>query len=54
MFTDNITLGFPYSTREVNFKLLVSGVDRLVAAIISQDLGVQHFDDENGHMLCFM
>ena len=52
MFTDNITLGISYSTREVNFKSLASGVDtieactesnRVVAAIILQDLGVQHF-----------
>ena len=52
MFTDNITFGIPYSTKEANFKSLVSGVgtikactyiNRVVAAIISQDLGVQHF-----------
>ena len=45
------------------FKSLVSGVDTrkactlsdcVVAAIIFQDLGVQHFGDENVHMLCFM
>ena len=63
MFTDNITLGIPNSTREVTFKSLVSGVDtikactqsnRVVAAIILQDLGVQHFGGENGHMLCLM
>ena len=64
MFTDNITLGIPYSTREVNFKsLVISGTDTIkaftliycvVAAIILQDLGVRHFGDENVHMLCFM
>ena len=26
----------------------------VVAAILLQDLGAQHFGDENGHMLCFM
>ena len=31
MFTDNITLGIPYSTREVNFKSLVCGVDTIKA-----------------------
>ena len=25
MFTDNLTFGVPYSTREINFKSLVSG-----------------------------
>ena len=63
MFTNNITLGLPYSTRGVTFTSLVSGTDTKkactssnceVAAIILQDLGVQHFGDENGHMLCFM
>ena len=63
MFTDNITLEIPYSTREVHFKSLVSGADTIkactlidcvVAAIILQYLGVQHFGDENVHMLCFM
>ena len=63
MFTDNITLGIPYTTREVNFKSLVSGTDtikactliyRVVAAIILQDLGVQHFGDENVHVLCLL
>ena len=63
MFTDNITLGIPYSTREVNFKSLVSGTDTIkactlidcvVAAIILQDLGVRHFGHENVHMLCLM
>ena len=63
MFTDSIKLGIPYSTREVNFKLLVNGVDmikactlsnRVVAATILQDLGVQNFGDENGHTLCLM
>ena len=63
MFTDNITLGIPYSTREVNFKSLVSGTDTIkactliyceVAAIILQHLSVQHFGDENFHMLCLM
>ena len=29
-------------------------IDCVVAAIILQDLGVQHFGDENVHMLCFM
>ena len=29
MFTDNITLGVPYSTRGVTFKALVSGVDTI-------------------------
>ena len=64
MFTDNLTFGIPYSTKETNFKSLVSGVDtikartlsnRVVAAVILQDLGVQHFgtrQGENGHMLC--
>ena len=60
MFTDNITLGIPYTKREVNFKSLVSGTDTItactliycvVAPIILQDLGVQHFGDENVHML---
>ena len=55
MFTDNITLGIPYTTREVNFKSLVSGTNTIkactliycvVAAIILQDLGVQHFGDK--------
>ena len=63
MFTDNITLGIPYTTREVNFKSLVSGTDTItactliycvVAAIILQDLDVQHFGDENVHMLCLL
>ena len=63
MFTDNITLGIPYTTREVNFKLLASGTDTIkvctliycvVAAIILQTLGIQHFGDENVHMLCLM
>ena len=45
------------------FKSLVSEVDTIkactlidcvVAVIILQDLGVQHFGDENVHMLCFM
>ena len=63
MFTDNITLGIPYTTRKVSYKSLVSGTDTMkactliycvVAAIILQDLGVQHFDDENVHMLCLM
>ena len=45
------------------FKSLVSGVDTIkactlsdcvVAAIILQDLGVQHFGDENVHMLCLL
>ena len=63
MFTDNITLGIPYTTKEVNFKSLVSGTDTtkactsihcVVAAIILQDLGVQHFGDENVHMLCLL
>ena len=63
MFTDNITLGIPYTTREVNFKSLVSGTDTItactliycvVAAIILQDLRVQHFGDENVHMLCLL
>ena len=31
MFTDYVTFGIPYSTREVNFKLLVSGVDTIKA-----------------------
>ena len=62
MFTDNVTLGIPYSTRSI-FKSLVSGVDTIkvctltncvVAAIILQDLGVRHFGGENVHMLCFM
>ena len=61
MFTDNITLGIPYSTKEVNFKSLVSGTVTIkactliycvVAAIILQDLGVRHFGDGNVHMLC--
>ena len=57
MFTDNITLGIRYTTREVNFKSLVSGTDTIKACtliycvvaatgIILQDLGVQHFGDE--------
>ena len=63
MFTDNITLGIPYTTREVDFKSLVSGTDTIkactliycvVAAIILQDFAVQHFGDENVHMLCLM
>ena len=63
MFTDNITLGIPYTTRKVNFKSLVSGTDTIkactliycvVAAIILKDLGVQHFGDENVHMLCLL
>ena len=63
MFTDNITLGIPYITREVNFKSLVSGTDTIkactliycvVAAITLQGLGVQHFGDENVNMLYFM
>ena len=63
MFTDNITLGIPYTTREVNFKSLVSGTDTIkactliycvVAAITLQGLGVQHCVDENVNMLCFM
>ena len=63
MSTDNITLGIPYTTRKVNFKSLVSGTDTIkactliycvVAAMILQGLGVQHFGDENVHMLCFM
>ena len=63
MFTNDKTFGIPYSTKEANFKSLVSGVDtikactqinRIVAAIILQDLGVQHFGGENGHMLCSM
>ena len=45
------------------FKSLVSGGDMIkactlsncvVAAIILQDLGVQHFGNENVHMLYFM
>ena len=63
MFTDNLTFGTPYSTKETN---LVSGMDtieactqsnRVVAAVILQDLGVQHFgtrQGESGHMLCTM
>ena len=31
MLADNITLGIPCSTREVDFKLLVSGVDTIKA-----------------------
>ena len=63
MFADNITLGIPYTTRKVSYKSLVSGTDTMkactliycvVAAIILQDLGVQHFGDENVHMLCLM
>ena len=65
MFTDNITLGIPYTPREVNFKSLVSGTDTIKAytliycvvaatGIILQDLGVQHFGDENVHMLCLL
>ena len=55
MFTDNITLGIPYTTREVNFKSLVNGTNTIkactliygvVATIILQDLGVQHFGDK--------
>ena len=51
MFTDNITFGISYSTKETIFKSLLSGVDtikavpkvtRAVAAIILQDLGVQN------------
>ena len=29
MFTDNLTFGIPYSTKETNFKSLVSGVDTI-------------------------
>ena len=65
MFTDNITLGIPYTTREVNFKSLVSGTDTIKACpliycvvaatgIVLQDLGVQYFGDENVHMLCLL
>ena len=63
MFADNITLGIPYTTRKVSYKSLVSGTDTMkvctliycvVAAIILQDLGVQHFGDENVCMLCLM
>ena len=63
MFADNITLGIPYTTRKVSYKSLVSGTDTMkactlsycvVAAIILQDLGVQHFGDENVYMLCLM
>ena len=63
MFADNVTLGIPYTTRKVSYKSLVSGTDTMkactliycvVAAIILQDLGVQHFGDENVHMLCLM
>ena len=63
MFADNITLGIPYTTRRVSYKSLVSGTDTMkactliycvVAAIILQDLGVQHFGDENVYMLCLM
>ena len=28
--------------------------NRVVASIVLQDLGVQYFDGENVHMLCFM
>ena len=57
MFTGNIAQG-----RSI-FKSLVSGVDTIkactlsdcvVAAIIFQDLGVQHFVDENVHMLFYV
>ena len=59
------TLGIPYTTREVNFKSLVSGTNTIKACtliycvvaatgIIFQDLGVQHFGDENVHMLCLL
>ena len=60
MFTDNITLGIPYTTREVNFKSLVSGTNTIkactliycvVAAIILQDLGVQHFGVKRSHVM---
>ena len=34
MFTDNITLGIPYTTREVNFKSLVSGTDTIKACTL--------------------
>ena len=63
MFADNITLGIPYTTRKVSYKSLVGGTDTMkactliycvVAAIILQDLGVQHFGDENVYMLCLM
>ena len=63
MFADNITLGIPYTTRKVSYKSLVSGTDTMkactliycvVAAIILQDLGIQHFGDENVYMLCLM
>ena len=63
MFADNITLGIPYTTRKVSYKSLVSGTDTMkactliycvAAAIILQDLGVQHFGDENVYMLCLM
>ena len=63
MFADNLTLGIPYTTRKVSYKSLVSGTDTMkactliycvVAAIILQDLGVQHFGDENVYMLCLM
>ena len=63
MFADNITLGIRYTTRKVSYKSLVSGTDTMkactliycvVAAIILQDLGVQHFGDENVYMLCLM
>ena len=63
MFADNITLGIPYTTRKVSYKSLVSGTDTMkactliycvVAAIILQNLGVQHFGDENVYMLCLM
>ena len=62
MFTDNITLGIPYTTREVNFRSLDSGTDTIkastliycvVAVIMLQDLGIQHFG-ENVHMLFLM
>ena len=63
MFTDNITLGIPYTTGKVSYKSLVSGTDTIkactliycvVAAIIFRDLGLQHFGDENVHMLCLL
>ena len=63
MLADNITLGIPYTTRKVSYKSLVSGTDTMkactliycvVAAIILQDLGIQHFGDENVYMLCLM
>ena len=63
MFTDNITLGIPYTTRKVSYKSLVSGTDTIKActltycvgaAIILRDLSVQYFGDENVHMLCLL